>query len=49
MVNGGDKGGKASDNENDKFKNALQEAIVTEKPNVKWDDISGLENAKKSL
>lgn len=24
-------------------------AIVTEKPNVKWEDIAGLENAKKSL
>ena len=25
------------------------DAIVTEKPNVKWDDIAGLEAAKKAL
>lgn len=24
-------------------------AIVTEKPNVHWDDVAGLENAKKAL
>jgi len=41
------KGGK--DDESSKFKSALSEAIVTEKPNVKWTDIAGLENAKKSL
>jgi vacuolar protein-sorting-associated protein 4 len=28
---------------------ALSNAIVTEKPNVKWDDVSGLEGAKESL
>lgn len=28
---------------------ALSQAIVTEKPNVKWDDVAGLLNAKKSL
>lgn len=27
----------------------LESAIVTEKPNVKWEDVAGLENAKKSL
>ena len=27
----------------------LESAIVTEKPNIKWDDVAGLENAKKSL
>lgn len=38
---GGD--GKDKDNdENAKFKNALAEAIVTEKPDVKWTDIAGL-------
>ena len=31
------------------MKEALGEAIVTEKPNVKWTDIAGLENAKKAL
>jgi vacuolar protein-sorting-associated protein 4 len=27
----------------------LNDAIVTEKPNVKWEDVAGLENAKKAL
>jgi vacuolar protein-sorting-associated protein 4 len=27
----------------------LKDAIVTEKPNVKWEDVAGLENAKKAL
>ena len=27
----------------------MEGAIVTECPNVSWDDISGLEEAKKSL
>ena len=40
---------KEPNGEEDKFKNALSEAIVTEKPNVKWDDVAGLEQAKKSL
>jgi vacuolar protein-sorting-associated protein 4 len=31
------------------LKGQISEAIVTEKPNVKWEDVSGLENAKNSL
>jgi len=27
----------------------LNETILGTKPNVKWDDIAGLENAKKAL
>lgn len=27
----------------------MSEAIVTEKPNIKWSDVAGLENAKKAL
>jgi vacuolar protein-sorting-associated protein 4 len=46
---GGGKGGSGEDKENAKLKEALGEAIVTEKPNVKWTDIAGLENAKKAL
>lgn len=42
---GDDKG----DDEDDKMKNSLNEAIVTTKPNVKWEDIAGLENAKAML
>lgn len=40
---------KTKDDENDKLQSALMSAIVTEKPNVKWEDIAGLENAKKAL
>lgn len=28
---------------------ALMQAIVSEKPNVKWEDVAGLENAKQAL
>jgi len=31
------------------LKDGLSSAIVTEKPNVKWDDVAGLEGAKASL
>jgi vacuolar protein-sorting-associated protein 4 len=37
------------DKENAKMKEALSGAIVTEKPNVRWDDVSGLEGAKEAL
>lgn len=40
---------KEANVEEDKLKNNLSEAIITEKPNVKWDDVAGLEQAKKSL
>jgi len=32
-----------------KLMGALESAIVTEKPNIRWEDIAGLEQAKKSL
>ena len=47
--NEGSKIKEGGNSEEDKFKNNLTEAIVTEKPNVKWDDVAGLINAKKSL
>ena len=31
------------------MKKGLTDAIVREKPNVKWSDVAGLENAKKTL
>lgn len=37
------------DNEKKKMKEKLSGAIVMEKPNVKWNDVAGLENAKESL
>lgn len=44
------KGGDGEeDDEEAKLASALSQAIVTEKPNVKWDDVSGLEMAKEGL
>jgi vacuolar protein-sorting-associated protein 4 len=40
---------KEKDAEQLKLMANLEGAIVTEKPNIKWDDVAGLENAKKSL
>lgn len=41
--------GKKKDNEGDKMRSQLGSAILTEKPNVKWDDVAGLEGAKDAL
>ncbi|KAF7293750.1 AAA-domain-containing protein [Mycena chlorophos] len=55
VANGaGGAGGKkddasSSDPELEKLRGALSQAIVSEKPNVKWDDVAGLEGAKASL
>lgn len=42
-----------SDDEKDpdkkKFENSLSGAIVMEKPNIKWEDVAGLEGAKEAL
>ncbi|KAL9611600.1 MAG: hypothetical protein Q9167_003758 [Letrouitia subvulpina] len=32
-----------------KLRGALQGAILTDRPNVKWEDVAGLENAKEAL
>lgn len=37
------------DAETKKMQNALSSAILSEKPNVRWDDIAGLEAAKEAL
>lgn len=37
------------DDEDKKLQGALSSAIVTEKPNIKWDDVAGLEGAKEGL
>jgi len=44
-----DKEDDDADAEKKKLRGALSGAIVTEKPDVKWDDVAGLENAKDSL
>lgn len=51
---GGNDGGDDSeddgkDEETKKLQGALASAIITEKPNVKWDDVAGLEQAKSLL
>ena len=37
------------DSETKKLRAGLEGAIITEKPNVKWDDVAGLDAAKASL
>jgi vacuolar protein-sorting-associated protein 4 len=51
-ANGGGAGkGKASaeDEDSKKLRNALAGAILQERPNVRWEDIAGLEGAKETL
>ena len=45
-----DKGGDDKDDgETKKMRGALSSAILSEKPNVKWSDVAGLEGAKEAL
>lgn len=37
------------DDESKKLESQLSQAIVTEKPNIKWDDVAGLAVAKEEL
>jgi vacuolar protein-sorting-associated protein 4 len=48
---GGSGGGKdgEEDAESKKLRNALAGAILQDKPNVKWEDVAGLEGAKEAL
>ena len=48
-VQDGEGGKKEDGDERSKFKDNLSSAIVMEKPNVKWDDVCGLEAAKEAL
>lgn len=47
--NKGDGDDTTDDADKKKLRGALTGAIVTEKPNIRWDDVAGLENAKESL
>ncbi|OGE53421.1 hypothetical protein PENARI_c008G12503 [Penicillium arizonense] len=54
VAHGSGKGGKEDDDngedaESKKLRSALQGAILSDKPNVKWEDVAGLENAKEAL
>lgn len=40
---------KEDDNDSKKLRNQLASSILSEKPNVKWSDIAGLEGAKDAL
>ncbi|CAB3992335.1 vacuolar sorting-associated 4A [Paramuricea clavata] len=44
-----DKDSDDDDDQSKKLKSQLHSAIVMETPNVKWDDVAGLESAKESL
>lgn len=44
-----DSSGEEESDENKKFQKAINKAIIVEKPNVKWEDIAGLEGAKEAL
>lgn len=41
------KGGNTK--EKNQMAGQLNDAIISEKPNVRWEDVSGLENAKNAL
>lgn len=48
-TSGGGSGSGDDDDGKDKLKAQIMEAIVAEKPDVKWDDIAGLSGAKEVL
>ena len=52
-VNGAGKGdtkdGDEEDADSKKLRGQLSGAILTDKPNVKWEDVAGLEGAKEAL
>lgn len=45
----GGEGGDGEDPEQAKLRSGLNSAIVREKPNIKWNDVAGLESAKQAL
>lgn len=45
----GEKKEKEKDEEQKKLEEMLSSCVVTEKPNVKWSDVAGLEKAKEAL
>lgn len=46
---GGKKGGGSGKDEDEKLAGGLLDTIIADKPNVRWEDIAGLNEAKKSL
>ncbi|CAM6123463.1 unnamed protein product [Calypogeia fissa] len=45
----GGEGGDGEDPEQTKLRSGLNSAIIREKPNVRWNDVAGLESAKQAL
>ena len=45
----GEDGGEQIDEDSKKLRSALAGAILQDRPNVKWDDVAGLEGAKEAL
>ncbi len=45
----GQEGGEEEDADSKKLRGALAGAILTDKPNIKWEDVAGLEGAKEAL
>lgn len=45
----GEDGAEPIDEDSKKLRNALASAILTERPNISWDDVAGLEQAKEAL
>jgi vacuolar protein-sorting-associated protein 4 len=48
-TNGAGGAGDDDDADSKKLRGALQGAILSEKPNVRWEDVAGLEQAKEAL
>jgi len=46
---GKDDGDEDNDPDSKKLRNALSGAILSEKPNIRWEDVAGLEQAKEAL
>ncbi|KAL0418317.1 UNVERIFIED_CONTAM: protein SUPPRESSOR OF K(+) TRANSPORT GROWTH DEFECT 1, partial [Sesamum radiatum] len=42
-------GNDGEDGDKEKLRAGLNSAIIREKPNVKWNDVAGLESAKQAL
>ncbi|KAI3396091.1 hypothetical protein diail_508 [Diaporthe ilicicola] len=45
----GEDGGPPQDEDSKKLRNALAGAILQDRPNVKWEDVAGLDGAKEAL
>ena len=48
-TSGSDNSDDEDDPEKKKMLSKLNDAIMVEKPNIKWDDVAGLESAKEAL